>query len=117
MVADSPDAYENAPGYDFLKRVPAAWDETRFLGGDIDSHVIVARRKGRDWYVGVMGNEKPREVSVPLAFLGEGRFKARIWADGATSTAVEVFEQAVGATDALRLKLAASGGAAIHISP
>ncbi len=74
MVADSPDAYENASGYDFVKQVPAAWDETRFLGGDIDSYVAVARRKGRDWYVGVMGNEQPREVSIPLAFLGDGKF-------------------------------------------
>jgi alpha-glucosidase len=115
MVADSPDVYQNAAGFDFIKLVPTVWDETRFLGGDIDSHVVVARRKGRDWYVGVMGNEQPREVSVPMSFLGEGRFKATVWEDGATPTALNVSEKVVGAADSLRLKLAPSGGAAIRI--
>jgi alpha-glucosidase len=117
MVADSPDAYENTPGYDFLRRVPAAWDETRFLGGDIDSHVIVARRKGRDWYVGVMGNAKPREVSVPLAFLPQGKFKATVWADGETPTTLNVSERQVSGADSLTLKLAPSGGAAVLVVP
>jgi alpha-glucosidase len=116
MVADSPDVYENAPGYDFVKMVPAAWDETRFLGGDIDSHVVVARRKGRDWYVGVMGNEQARDVAVPLAFLGEGKFKVKVWADGATPTALEISEKTLGPADTLTLKLAPSGGAAVRIS-
>jgi alpha-glucosidase len=117
MVADSPDAYENAAGYDFVKRVPATWDETRFVGGDIDSHVVVARRKGRDWYVGVMGNEKPREVSVPLSFLGEGNYKSKIWADGGTPTTLDVSERTVRAVDTLTLKLAPSGGAAVLMVP
>jgi alpha-glucosidase len=117
MVADSPDVYENAPGFDFIKRVPTTWDETRFLGGDIDSHVVVARRKGRDWYVGVMGNEQPREVTVPLSFLGGGRFSATVWEDGATPTSLNVSEKVVGAGDSLALKLSPSGGGAIHLTP
>ena len=117
MVADSPDAYENQPGYDFVKRVPAAWDETRFLGGDIDSHVVVARRKGKDWYVGVMGNEQARDVSVPLSFLGEGSFTARIWEDGATPTTLNISERTVGPADSIVLRLAPSGGAAIRVTP
>ena len=115
MVADSPDIYLNAPGYDFVKLVPAAWDETRFLGGDIDSHVVVARRKGKDWYVGVMGTEQPRDVNVPLSFLGDGRFKARIWADGDSPTTLNISERIVGAADSITLRLAPSGGAAIRI--
>jgi alpha-glucosidase len=116
MVSDSPDAYADAAGYDFIKWVPAAWDETRFLGGDIDSHVVVARRKGRDWYIGAMGNEQGREISVPLAFLGDGKVKARIWADGDTPTALAISERTVGADDQLTLRLAPSGGAAVRIT-
>jgi alpha-glucosidase len=117
MVADSPDVYENAPGFDFLKVVPTTWDETRFVGGDIDSHVIVARRKGKDWYVGVMGNEQAREVSVSLSFLGEGKFKAKVWEDGATPTTLNVSEKAVSSSDSLTLKLAPSGGGAVRLVP
>lgn len=117
MVADSPDVYEGAPGYDFIKLVPTVWDETRYVGGDIDSYVAVARRKGKDWYVGVMGNEQAREVNVPLSFLGAGKFKARIWADGATPSSLEISENAVGSGDSVTLKLAPSGGGAVRIVP
>ena len=115
MVADSPDAYENQPGYDFVKLVPAAWVETRFLGGDIDSYVAVARRKGKEWYVGVMGNEQAREVTLPLSFLGDGKFMATIWADGEAPTALNISERAVSAGDTVTLRLAPSGGAALRI--
>jgi alpha-glucosidase len=116
MVADSPDVYENAAGFDFIKLVPTVWDETRFVAGDIDQYVVVARRKGQDWYVGAMGTEQARSVKVPLSFLGDGKFKAKIWQDGAAPTEVKVTEQAVSAGDSLELALAPSGGAAIRIT-
>ena len=115
MVADSPDVYENAPGFDFIKLVPTAWDETRFLAGDIGDYVAVARRKGKDWYVGAMGTEKPHSISLPLKFLGEGKFKAKIWEDGATPTTLNESTRDVSAADSLELKLAPSGGAAVRI--
>ena len=116
MVADSPDIYQNAGGFDFIRAVPTTWDETRFLAGDIDEFVVVARRKGKDWYIGAMGNEQAREISLPLAFLGAGKFKAKLWQDGAEPTALAVSERAVTSADTLQLKLAPSGGAAVRIS-
>ena len=116
MVADSPDAYLNAAGFGFIKVVPTVWDETRFLAGDIDEYVAVARRKGRDWYVGVMGNEQPREVRLPLAFLGSGRFRAQIHEDGASPTTLNESTRDVRAGDTLTLKLAPSGGAAVRLT-
>jgi alpha-glucosidase len=117
MVADSPDVYENAAGFDFVKAVPTVWDETRFLAGDIDEYVVVARRKGREWYVGAMGTEKPREISLPLDFLGDGKFKAKIYEDGTTPTALNESTRDVSRSDTLSLKLAASGGAALRVVP
>ena len=117
MVSDSPDVYANAAGFDFIKAVPTVWDETRFISGDIDSYVAVARRKGNAWYVGVMGNEKPRDVNLPLGFLGEGRFKAKIWEDGSSPVALNVSERLVGSADSITVRLAASGGAALMLAP
>ena len=115
MVADSPDVYENAAGFDFVKAVPTAWDETRFLDGEIDDFVAVARRKGGDWFIGVMGNEEPREISLPLGFLGDGKFRARIYEDGTTPTALHESTRDVTSSDTLKLKLAPSGGAAVQL--
>jgi alpha-glucosidase len=116
MVSDSPDVYVDAAGFDFVKQVPVTWDETRFIGGDIDSYVAVARRKGVDWYIGVMGNEQARDVNLPLTFLGEGRFKAKIWQDGTTPTALNVSERIVGSADSITVRLAPSGGAALRVT-
>jgi alpha-glucosidase len=116
MVADSPDVYENAAGFEFIKMVPVAWDETRFLEGELDEYVVVARRKDKDWYIGAMGNEKSHVISLPLKFLGAGRFKARIWADGATPTTLDERTRNVSATDVLVLELAPSGGAAVRLT-
>ncbi|NEB05747.1 glycoside hydrolase family 97 protein [Streptomyces sp. SID13726] len=56
--ADGPEAYLAQPAEvrELLGTVPVAWDETRFLAADPASHVVVARRKGRTWYIaGVNG--------------------------------------------------------------
>jgi len=117
MVADSPDIYESAAGFDFVKAVPTVWDETRFLAGDIDDYVVVARRKGREWYIGAMGTEEPREISLPLSFLGDGKFRAKIYEDGASPTSLNESTREVTKADSLSLKLAASGGGAVRVVP
>eukprot|EP01030_Chromulinospumella_sphaerica_P031707 gene31707-32357_t len=64
VVADTPDAYRDQPETAFIA-------QTRFLSGDIGQSIVLARRKGGDWYLGAMTNEQGRKVRVPLSFLGE----------------------------------------------
>ncbi|WP_114952806.1 glycoside hydrolase family 97 protein [Sphingosinicella terrae] len=116
-VADSPDAYRDQSGFDFIRAVPAAWDETRFVDGEIGEHVVLARRSGRDWYVGAMTNEEARPMVVPLRFLGRGRYRAAIWRDGATPAEVETEQRMVTAEDSLSIRLAPAGGAAVRLTP
>lgn len=116
MVSDKPEAYANAEGFDFIKAVPTSWDETRFLQGDIGEYVVLARRKGKDWYVGAMTNESARTIELPLDFLGEGNYVANLWQDGVGPTSVKHEERTdVNQSAALKLSLATSGGAAIRL--
>lgn len=117
MVSDLPAAYANASGFDFIKLVPTAWDETRFIDGTAESHVVLARRKGRDWYIGAMTNETARTVDIPLSLLGPGRFEATIWQDGASPNEVERDTRQVTSRDTLSVKMTAGGGAAIRLTP
>jgi alpha-glucosidase len=111
-VADSPDTYAASPGgFDFLKQVPASWDETRFLAGETGEYIVLARRKGKSWYLGAMNNEKARSVTVPLDFLGPRGAEARIWTDGGAPDAVQVEARRVARDTALTLPLASTGGA------
>ena len=83
MVADYPTAYEGQPGFDFIQLVPTWWDETRVVASKVGELLVTARRSGTTWYLGGMSAKGPRELALPLSFLGAGRFKARIWKDAA----------------------------------
>jgi alpha-glucosidase len=117
MVSDYPEAYEGQPGLAFIEEVPTVWDETRVLGGEPGEFVVIARRKGDDWYLGAMTNWEGRDFELPLDFLGEGDYQATIFADGADAatdaTSLDVERKTVKAGDRLLLRLAPGGGAAV----
>ena len=121
MVADSPGAYRGQPGAEFLRVVPTSWDETRVIEGAIGESIVVARRRGREWFVGAMTNERPRTIQVPLRFLGRGAYTLNAFADAddaATEpTHLSVSKSRVGAGETLTLRLAPSGGYAAHLKP
>ena len=83
MLADSPSNYLREPeAMEFLSAVPPVWDETRALDGRIGDYVLVARRSGREWYVGAMTDWTARELEVDFSFLPEGEFKMDSYQDG-----------------------------------
>ena len=81
-IAVQPDNIGSLPQFekDFLKTVPAAWDETRFIDGYPTKYVVMARRYGNDWYVGGLnGTGKPMTLTVCLPmFAGQ---KVKLYAD------------------------------------
>jgi alpha-glucosidase len=123
MLSDTPSAYRGEPGAEFLKVVPATWDETKALDGRIGEYVVIARRRGSDWFVGAM-TDAPRKLTIPLGFLPDGAFEATLWADVpeslASATKVGVTPMRLvskkGAAK-LAVDLAPGGGAAVHIRP
>ena len=121
MVADSPDAYDGQKELEFLKAVPASWDETRVLNGVPPKYITIARRRGNEWFVGSITDWDPRELDVPLGFLGSGAYDAEIYADGPNAAAQPkdsvVEKRRVNAQTVLKLKLAPGGGCAIRLVP
>jgi len=121
MVADTPSAYRGQPGSEFLRVVPASWDETRVLAGEIGKYVVVARRRGREWFVGAMTNEEPRTLRVPLDFLERGPYVLSAFADGADAARdpkqLSGSTSTVNSPGTLTLRLAPSGGYAAQLKP
>jgi alpha-glucosidase len=66
-----------------------------------------------------MTASEPRNLDLPLTFLGPGQFRAEIWTDdpAAGPTTVVWSEQTVSASDTLRIKIPANGGAAMRLTP
>ena len=86
MVPDLPENYAANPGpFQFIKDVPADWDDTRFLAGEVGDLAVIARKQrgGADWYLGAVGDELERRFDVALDFLDPGRrYEAQIYRDG-----------------------------------
>lgn len=67
-----PNNLEELPGniLELLKRLPATWDETRFIDGYPGKYVVLARRHGDNWYIaGLNGTNKPLTLSLRLPML------------------------------------------------
>lgn len=116
MVADSPEAYEGQAGFDFLVDVPTTWDETRFVAGEPGEYVVIARRSGTKWYLGGITNWTRRELTIPLEFLSDGNFQARIYMDGSLDeekpNVVRMDQRKVTSAVPIQVSLAPGGGIA-----
>ncbi len=114
MVADAPSAYEGQPGFEFLREVPTTWDETRFVAGEAGEYIVLARRHGKDWYLGGITNWTERHIDIPLKFLADGKFKAKVFADGTMDAAkpneVKIDESVVDRAGRLASSMASGGG-------
>jgi len=122
MLADSPSNYLREPQImEFLGPVPSVWDESEVLDGKIAEYVVVARRNGRDWYVGAMTNWTPREIDVDLSFLPDGKYSMEAYQDGVNAdrngSDYRQVKSSVDKTTKLHLKLAPGGGWAAMIHP
>jgi alpha-glucosidase len=117
MVSDDPSNYRGEAGFDFIRLVPASWDETRFIQGEPGEDIVLARRSGKAWYLGAMTSDRARTEKVSLAFLPPGRWKATVWQDGEGVRQVQRSQREVSRKDVLSLQLAAAGGAAVLLEP
>jgi len=121
MLSDSPSNYLREPEImEFLAPVPTEWDDTKVVDGKIAQYVAVARRNGKDWYVGAMTNWSPREMEIDFSFLPEGNFTLQAYQDGANADRMgsdyKMTRTQVNRGTKLKIKLAPGGGWAGRIT-
>lgn len=97
-----------------LKVLPAAWDETRCIEAEPDSHISMARRSGDDWYVAGISKDA-RTMTVTLDFI-TAPCTAQIYKDGTCPSDIAYEERTVSPGDELTVDVKATGGFTVHLS-
>lgn len=120
MLCDAPTAYEQYPDIlKFLGEVPTTWDETKVLDGKLGEYIVIARKKGNDWYIGGLTDWTERDVEIDLSEFAEGNYQAVLLEDGINANRVASdytsTEKQVSSSDKLKVTMKKGGGFAIQL--
>lgn len=107
-----PRDYVTNPARDVLSAIPAVWDETRVLTGSEPGKVAaLARRRGNQWFVGIINGGTETSLDIPCDFLGKGVWQATRLGDVAGKPdAWNRTDDTAKASDHLHLTLGPKGG-------
>ncbi len=122
MLCDAPTEYEkDLKIMNFLSKVPVSWNETMVLDAKLGDYLVIARKKGEEWYIGGMTDWAEKEIELDLSFLGNQEYTFEIYKDGvnahkyASDYQFETFK--VRKENKIKVKMYSGGGFAIRIYP
>ncbi|WP_233635672.1 glycoside hydrolase family 97 protein [Hymenobacter setariae] len=121
IIPDIPENYQKHPELlRFIAAQKMPWLASKTVQGEIGEYIVMARQaQDKTWLVGAATNEQARELTIPLSFLGKGRYTASLMQDGPQAdyrTQHESYTtdtRQVSAMDVIRIKLAPGGGACL----
>ncbi len=113
-----PDAYLSSAALQFIKNMPTVWDETIVLPeSSIGKVAAFARRKGDDWFIGIINAGDEKTFKMPLQFLGKGNFTTTILQDDLTNADSLLYSNSSYTDrDSLLVLMKASGGFAAMLT-
>ena len=117
--ADRPFAYYNLSEgpRNFLKGFPTTWDETKLIQGYPGEMIVIARRKGKLWYVaGLNGKDTPQILDLNLKFLGNSDYALQLFKDGADAKSITGETKSVKKSGILQIQCLPRGGFAGLVS-
>ncbi len=122
MLSDSPSNYmREQETTDYIVNIPVVWDDIIGLDGKIGDYLLVARRSGKDWFVGAITDWTSRDMDVDLSFLPAGNYKMDIFQDGMNADRYagdyKHLKTDVKSGAKLKIHLAPGGGWAARITP
>ena len=115
MLADNPTNYlAELESTEFISRIPTEWDDTKVLEAKVGEYLVIARKRGNNWYIGGMTNEKAREFTIDFSFLDNKEYTTDLIKDGinAVKYAGDYTKETrtINKNTSLKIKLVNSGG-------
>ena len=119
VYGGNPASFLSNPAVEMIKSIPSVWDETRVLPpSEIGELAIFARRSGDRWFVAALNGPQAREVTVPLSFLGRGRYQSLVVRDNLDEpAALHVDERTAQRSTTLKMSMLAGGGYIARLTP
>jgi alpha-glucosidase len=122
MLSDSPSNYIREPETTgFIVKIPVVWDDIKVLDAKIGDYLLLARRSGKEWFVGALTDWKSRELNLDLSFLPAGKYKMDIFQDGVNADRhagdYKHLIISVSSGDKMKIQLAPGGGYAARLFP
>jgi alpha-glucosidase len=122
MLSDSPSNYmKEQETTDFIVNIPTVWDDIIGLDGKVGDYLLVARRSGKEWFVGAITDWTPRDMNVDLSFLPAGKYSMEIFRDGINADRYagdyKHLKTSAQSGDKMKIHLAPGGGWAARITP
>ena len=118
---DQPSQMSKDQELEFFTHLPVTWDELKVLESKIGTYATIARRSGKNWFVGSFNAVQSRDVKVSFDFLPKGKkYTAHIYSDddsANTRTNVGIERRVVTAGSVFETHLSKQGGVAIRLTP
>ena len=108
-IGATPEGMAGTRAREFMKGLPAAWDDIHFIDGYPDDYCVLARRKGHDWYLAGINTGEERTLSISLDFLKTRDYRINLFTDDAVGK-VMVKELQVHTQTPLDIQLIPNGG-------
>jgi alpha-glucosidase len=122
MLADNPtNLMKEQECTDYIVKVPVVWDDLKVLQAKTGDYLLLARRSGKNWFIGGLTDWSARDLELDLSFLGEGEYVMEIFEDGinadryASDYSHKILDVASGLK--MNIHLAPGGGWTAKISP
>lgn len=118
---DATEVYRRLPEEpkQFIKSVPVAWDETRFVSGYPGRNVVLARRHDATWYLaGVNGTNQRTEQTLDLKkVLPSGTYDWLVIGDGPDGRHFRSETKRIDLTEPMNVTLLPYGGFVMKLTP
>ena len=125
ILPDAPEEYaKKADLFEFIRHMPATWDESQVVHSKIGEHITTARRSGDQWFVGSVINEQGGTLQISLDFLEKGKCYEVTFYEDAPDThyiknreSYQIRKGQVSSADIIDAKMAPGGGHCMWIRP
>jgi alpha-glucosidase len=122
MLSDSPSGYmKEQESTSFIVNIPVVWDDIKVFEAKVGDYLLLARRSGKEWFVGALTDWTSRDMDLDLSFLPGGQYTMEIFQDGINAdryaSDYKHFKVNVKSGEKMKIHLAPGGGWAARIVP